>query len=99
MNDDGRMRRAFLTGSAAFALAAMACSKKALECAGDMDLPASARNARKSAEYLEHATDPKRACRRCRYWQDEGKDQCGGCTLLRGAIHPDGTCRLFAVNE
>ena len=96
MSHEPNARRVFLTGSAALALSLLGCGKKPLECSGEAELPESARNARKSAGYIDRSPDLKRACKECQQWEALGTDRCGSCKLLRGPIHPAGTCRLFA---
>ena len=54
--------------------------------------------ARKATGYVDKAPDAARSCAGCRqYVAAASSDACGTCRLLKGAIHPEGTCKLFAA--
>ena len=43
--------------------------------------------------------DPNKACAQCKQWAPpKSEGSCGGCKLLGGPIHPQGTCKAFAPN-
>ncbi|AKU94367.1 high-potential iron-sulfur protein [Labilithrix luteola] len=53
--------------------------------------------ARKGLAYVEIATDSWRNCSMCRqYVRAPSSDQCGTCRLMKGPIHPRGTCKAWA---
>jgi len=42
--------------------------------------------------------DPKLRCTACRqYVPASSSDACGSCKIMKGPIHPNGTCRAFAA--
>ena len=53
---------------------------------------------RTTFKYLETAEDPAKVCTSCNFWQ-EPKDgaSCGGCTLVKGPIHPGGGCMSWVA--
>jgi hypothetical protein len=53
-------------------------------------------DARAAQNYLDTAPDPDKFCSVCDQFQPAPKeDACGGCKVLKGPIHPKGTCKLF----
>lgn len=73
-----------------------ACGGGELACDDESALSAAERDARRNAGYAEHAADPARACAGCTFFQAGGANACGACTVVRGPIHPAGSCNLFA---
>ncbi|MDX2474699.1 MAG: hypothetical protein QNL91_13440 [Candidatus Krumholzibacteria bacterium] len=48
---------------------------------------------RTTFKYETQATDPTKLCNTCNFWQPSTKGElCGGCTLVKGPIHPLGSC-------
>ena len=44
------------------------------------------------------APTPEKACTRCNQWVGPAeRSSCGSCKLLKGPIHPNGTCKAFAA--
>lgn len=74
-----------------------ACGGGELTCTDESSLSEADRTARRGAQYVDRSTDPSRACERCNFYQAAAPGQCGGCTVVRGPIHPQGTCQLFAA--
>ena len=56
--------------------------------------------ARSALQYTDKSPEKDRHCANCTYWQAP-KDvaQCGGCTLVKGPIHPNGYCTAFAAKQ
>ena len=51
---------------------------------------------RQTFAYQEKSPDPAKTCAKCHFWQaPEGDGPCGGCTLVKGPINPQGTCRSW----
>lgn len=104
MQKDRMGRREMLTrtvqltvlGSAAPALLA-ACGGGELTCTDASGLPEPDRQARLAAQYVDRAPDPTRSCERCSFFQAGPASQCATCTIVRGPIHPEGTCQLWAA--
>ena len=72
------------------------CKEREFTCLPDAKLPEAEFKARNAVEYVERAADATRRCDACQHWQPGADDGCGGCAVLRGPIHPLGTCRIFA---
>jgi hypothetical protein len=77
-----------------------ACGKKTEpDSCQDVTALSDADKATRSAlQYVDKGPEKDRHCAVCTYWQAP-KDvaQCGGCTLVKGPIHPNGFCTAFAV--
>lgn len=53
---------------------------------------------RTTFEYEKEASDPEKPCDTCNFWiPPEGDSPCGGCTLVKGPIHPLGSCMSWAA--
>ena len=90
-------RRAFLHGGALLALSMVGCRSRRFDCNDSSSLSPADTKARNEVLYVEAASTPSTACDVCQYWINAGTNGCGGCRLLRGPIHPKGTCRLFVM--
>lgn len=93
-------RRGLLSGGGLLAAATFVGCKERQEreftCLPDAKLPEPEMKARNAVEYVERGTDASRHCDVCQHWQPgKSDDACGGCAVLRGPIHPRGTCRVF----
>lgn len=81
------------------AASGVACSKAIaapVRC-DDAALSDDDRALRATMGYAERAPDPARGCEHCVQWTPpSGSDGCGGCKLLKGRIHPAGTCKAFS---
>ncbi len=51
--------------------------------------------ARKAVAYTESTPDPSKDCAKCRHFVGAA-DSCGTCKLLKGPIHPKGSCKVFS---
>jgi hypothetical protein len=92
-------RRSFLAALGGAALAS-GCRRKALpaSCQDTTGLAAPELEARKALAYADQAANPDHTCERCQqYLEPPDSGGCGGCKILRGPIHPNGTCRAFAA--
>lgn len=91
-------RRVFLTwlGPAAlvpFGAIATGCGK-AFTCSDGAGLSAQDRETRTKFAYTDRSSDITRLCDKCTHFTPGEK--CGGCKVLPGPIHPQGTCTLFS---
>lgn len=95
-------RREALLGALA-SLGGVGCSKAsaAASCTDTAGLGADEAQARVAMEYVDRAASPTKACASCQQWLATGPAGapagCGGCRVLKGPIHPAGTCKLFAL--
>jgi hypothetical protein len=52
--------------------------------------------ARTALGYAEPAADQSKGCASCQQFVAPAADgACGSCKLLKGPIHPNGTCKVF----
>lgn len=84
-----------------FAAAALlpACRKAhaAFTCTDTSGLSDGETTARKALAYADASADPSRTCAKCVQWVEAKEDgTCGGCKVLKGPVHPNGTCKSFA---
>jgi hypothetical protein len=92
-------RRSLLVsaGSLMFAAGCKKASAAPDSCAETSSLSTDERAVRVSLGYSDRAADASKACRSCQQWVEPSTDgACGGCKLLKGPIHPAGTCKAFA---
>ena len=83
---------------AAVPVALEACKKdQALSCNNTSGLSAADLATRTNLRYAEASTDPAKKCNRCQLFQAAAPGQCGGCTLVKGPINPEGTCTAFVA--
>ncbi len=98
----GRRRFAVLgsylaLSAGAFALGCKRAAALPSSCEDTSGLSDDERAARTALAYTDRAPAPEKACRSCQQWvapRDDGA--CGGCKLLKGPVHPVGTCKAFA---
>jgi hypothetical protein len=80
---------------ASFALAA--CEKKEPDaCTSTLGLMPDEIKTRTSLGYRDRSADPKKHCIDCQqYIAPPSVDQCGGCKVMKGPVHPRGSCNVF----
>jgi hypothetical protein len=91
-------RHLFLVAPAAAIALAAACKKGAPASCGDTSgLTPDELTARNSLAYSDRSPDAAQQCIKCRqYVPGQSDDACGSCKILKGPVHPHGTCRAFA---
>lgn len=93
-------RRAFVATLSAFpGTLALACSRanaSALTCTDVSALSEIDRSARVRLAYVDRSPNPERTCAACTQFLGEPSG-CGSCKLVRGPIHPFGSCKSFAA--
>jgi len=73
----------------------LACSKKT-SCLDVSGLSPEEINQRNNvAAYVDLAPDASKKCALCVQYIPAAPNACGGCKVVKGPIHPDGTCKLF----
>jgi hypothetical protein len=51
---------------------------------------------RTNLKYTDLSGDPKTRCSECRqYIPAPSSDACGTCKVMKGPVHPKGTCQVF----
>ena len=78
-------------------LALAACEKKEPDaCTSTLGLTQDEIKTRTSLAYVDRSADPKKHCVDCQqYIAPPSIDQCGGCKVLKGPVHPRGSCNVF----
>jgi len=82
------------------ATALSACGKKDApdSCQDVSGLGDAEKTARSALQYTDKAPAADRQCHLCNFYQAASEpSKCGGCTLVKGPIHPQGTCSAFAA--
>lgn len=88
-----------LAMGAAFLLPAsalLAC-KKELVCTDTSGLSADEIAARNTLKYVDQSTDPAKPCSGCQQFKPSPMSgTCGACVVVKGPIHPNGSCSAWA---
>ncbi|MCS6799678.1 MAG: high-potential iron-sulfur protein [Myxococcota bacterium] len=100
-------RRTWITGAAVVACGGLGrwlvgCSKPAdggaLACTDTTGLTDQEKAIRAQLEYVDRSTVAGQNCANCRFWVPAPREgACGGCTLIRGPIHPEGHCKSWVT--
>lgn len=54
-------------------------------------------NMRNAVQYVDESPEADKNCLNCQlYTEPAAGSQCGGCTLIKGPIHPEGYCISWA---
>lgn len=53
---------------------------------------------RETLHYTDHGPDPHRLCNGCQQYLPNNDADCGGCKLMKGFVHPAGSCAAFTAN-
>ena len=86
---------AVLSLSAVVPAGLLACSKKTT-CTDVTGLSGEELTQRNViAAYVDLAPDPGKKCSLCVQFVPAAPNACGSCKVVKGPIHPDGTCKLF----
>ena len=90
-------RQALLLGTLPLA-AALGCRTTPSSCQDVSGLSPDEVRAREALEYHDRSAEPARTCSGClQFLEPTGLFSCGTCRLVRGPIHPQGSCRAFAA--
>jgi hypothetical protein len=90
-------RRQFL--AALLTASLVGCKKRRegpLVCTDVSGLDPVDRKNRARLGYVDRSPKADRNCENCSIWRPKGKNECGGCTVIRGPIHPKGYCRSWS---
>lgn len=69
-----------------------------LQCTDTAALTPQELATRQSLEYVDRTPFPDKRCSACRFYQPAPSQAvCGGCTLIKGPIHPDGYCKSYVA--
>ena len=77
---------------------AVSAAKEAADPCNDISkLTPDERVTRTTFKYQPRAKDPTKLCVTCNFWIPDPKNGlCGGCTLVKGPIHPKASCMSWA---
>jgi hypothetical protein len=71
-----------------------------LTCTDTAGLDPAAVQMRTSLAYVDRSPHgATKNCTNCNFYQAAAAGQCGGCTLIRGPIHPEGYCNSWAAKQ
>jgi hypothetical protein len=73
--------------------------EKELSCTDVSGLKSSEIQTRSSLQYVDKSSKPDQNCANCQFYEPKGKNQCGGCTVVPGPIHPKGWCTSWAAKQ
>lgn len=71
--------------------------KKELSCNDTSGLAPGDVQTRTSLGYVDRSPQPAKLCSNCLHYKPAGENQCGGCAILRGPVHPNGYCNSWAA--
>jgi hypothetical protein len=78
------------------ALGALGCQKGPQSCTDVSKLTEDQKKTRTTLAYEDFSREPGKTCVKCsQYTEPPSADQCGGCKVLPGPVHPNGYCRVF----
>ena len=89
-------RRLLLYSASTLALiAGVGCKKSPPATCPASSLTPDDLNVRTVLGYVDSSPDPAKTCAKCQQYVPA--DPCGSCKVVKGAIHPDGYCRVFVA--
>jgi hypothetical protein len=69
-----------------------AAGTQADPCADTSNLSEADLNMRRNLQYVHETPEPDEYCSNCQLWIEPENGECGGCTLFRGPVNPNGWC-------
>ena len=55
---------------------------------------------RENSEYVDESPHADKRCDNCQlFTQPASGEQCGGCQVIKGPIHPEGYCNLWVAQQ
>jgi hypothetical protein len=94
---EGVARRRLMLGSAALGATLVAAGCKRSETCPPSPLSPEDAKLRETLHYTDHSPDPQKLCNGCQQYLPNTDADCGGCKLMKGPIHPAGSCTLFSA--
>lgn len=93
------MKRALVViGSAALVPLVHACGgEEALSCDNTSGMTPGDVATRTGNAYVDTSTIADKNCLNCQFYAAGAANQCGTCTVVKGPIHPQGYCNLWAA--
>jgi hypothetical protein len=79
---------------------ATACTEDPFACMDTTGVSANDQTTRVALSYVDASPEPAKPCHRCTQWLPaSASGTCGGCKILKGPIHPNGSCKAFAAKS
>lgn len=94
---EGVARRRLLLGSALLGATFVAAGCKRSETCPPSQLSPEDAKLRETLHYTDHSPDPQKLCNGCQQYLPNTDADCGGCKLMKGLIHPAGSCAAFSA--
>jgi hypothetical protein len=90
-------RRHLLLSAPALVAGALAsgCKRRSETCPPSQ-LSAEDSKLRETLRYTDHSLDAAKVCNACQQFVPNPDADCGSCKLLKGFIHPAGSCTAFS---
>ena len=77
-----------------------ATAEEGFTCADQADLTEVQIQQRQNAEYVDDSPFPEKRCDNCQLYTEAAEgENCGGCQVLPGAVHPQGYCTLWVARQ
>ncbi|MEM9070933.1 MAG: high-potential iron-sulfur protein [Myxococcota bacterium] len=71
-----------------------------LTCTDTSGLTPPEQATRSNLGYVDHSPHgTAKQCVNCNFYQPAAANACGGCTLVKGPIHPEGYCNSWAAKQ
>jgi hypothetical protein len=87
----------YSVASVALSALSFACAKSPPASCNTSALGAEDLKVRTTLGYVDRSPDPSKPCVKCiQYIAASAADQCGGCKVMKGPVHPKGYCNVFA---
>lgn len=90
-------RRRLLLSTAELGAAIIASSCKRSETCPTSQLSPEDAKLRETMHYTDHGLDPQKLCNGCQQYLANTDQDCGGCKLMKGFVHPAGSCAVFSA--
>jgi hypothetical protein len=92
-------RRHLFLAIVSTAIGAPACSRKMpASCMDAPGLTPDEAQIRANMAYSDWSPTPDKRCESCRQYKPPQQDgACGGCAVMKGPVHPNGTCKVYGA--
>lgn len=91
-------RKLFVLAAAGVAMIQACKRDEPASCIHVMGLAEADITLRRTLEYVDRSPVPDQTCERCVQWIAAAESgQCGGCKIMKGPVHPQGYCKVFAA--
>lgn len=99
MTRRGALKRALtVVSSVALVPVIKACGgEEGLSCDDTAGMTPADLATRTGNSYVDHSQIADKNCLNCQFYTAGQANQCGTCTVVRGTIHPEGYCGLWAA--